>query len=204
MSGAVFKNDFYKVTTPAAELPVTLAEFKSFAKIPYSTEDAFLTAALTAATDAVERYTNRWFVERTAEGFFVTDLCSKYEANTYVEVQKAPLQSVSSVEIWDGTAFAATTNFKLKQREGYSRILFTEPLTLTDEDEPYQIKVTFIAGYGDASAVPDAIKQAIMATANHLNDNRGDCECEDGSIAVRMPSVARLFANPYVIRATFG
>lgn len=200
--------DYYEVTTPPVGLPVTLDELKDYARIDFDDDDAFLTAALTAATDLVEKFTNRWLIERSADGFFPAFDCSRFEKYVFLEVRKSPLKSISSVSISDGSVYQVMTDYILKNKSGYSRILFNDyfnNISYNSEDNlPYFAKVSFVAGYGDADAVPEALKTAILAMANYIYENRADCVCDDGSISATMPKEVRLMAGPYVIRSTFG
>ena len=196
--------DFYEVTDgPTGGALVTLQEFKDFAKIETDAENSFLQVMIDTAIEDLELWTNRWFLSRTAEGNFTRAKVSRYEAYPYVEVQKAPLLSVSQVEVYDGTSFAAYTDYKLKRKEGYSRIWLTQPFAFDIYDEPYPIKVTFVAGYGDAAAVPDAIKLAVLMYANWLYDNRGDCDCSNVD-ANCVASGAKSILSRYRVLRTFG
>jgi uncharacterized phiE125 gp8 family phage protein len=181
MAGEVFDNSFYTVTVAPAELPVSVAEFKAFAKIDFNDEDDLIAIWLQAATDVAEKYTRRCFVTRTVEGRFYSLLFSPYAPFPYVQIDRAPLIAVSAVEVWNGSAYVAYTDTEIKNRSGYSRVLYKEtlPAYSTTADTAYPIKVTFTAGYGAASAVSAPIKVAIMMLANWLYQERGDCACEN-------------------------
>ena len=197
--------DYYEVTVPPADLPVTVAEFLEFAKLgtPTAAEEAMITGFLTAATDDLERYTNRWFVERTAIGYYPNLSLTQYEKAPFAEIQHAPLLDVSEVATWVDDDFAAYTDYKLKERDGYARVLFPNWANISSlcyNDEPYQIRITFDAGYGDADAVPALIKTAILMYATYLYENRGDCDC--GADA-RQASGAKALVARYKILRTF-
>ena len=67
---------------------------------------------------------------------------------------------------------------------------------------PRPIRVTFVAGYGDASAVPQPIKIAIMMMSNALFEDRGDCECAESKGSVG--GAARSLLAPYRILEVFA
>ncbi|QDP65957.1 MAG: hypothetical protein GOVbin631_18 [Prokaryotic dsDNA virus sp.] len=206
---AVFKNDYYTVTVAPAELPVTVSEFKEFAKISFDDEDALIAAYLQTATDLAEAYTGRWFVERTARGDFQTLLCTRLEQGPFIQINKSPLQSITSVETWNESteSYDAFTDYKLKDYITYPRLLFPNSFPdsswwLHGTELPRPIRVTFVAGYGDASAVPQPIKIAIMMMSNALFEDRGDCECAESKGSVG--GAARSLLAPYRILEVFA
>jgi len=194
--------DYYEVSVEPVGLPVTLAKFKEFAKLDADddSQDDLLQAFLDTATDDLERYTNRWFIEREAIGYYVGLEVSPFERYPFTEIQHAPLLSVSEVAQWLGGAYTPTTDYHLKERDGYARLLFPNSGISTGYDTPYPYRVTFEAGYGDADAVPPAIKLAIMMYAAYLYENRGDCECGP---AARQASGAKMLVARYAIRRVF-
>ena len=194
--------DYYEVTVAPVGLPVTLAEFKEFAKLDADddSQDALLTTFLEAATYDLELYTNRWFIEREAICYYTGLEISPFERYPFAEIQKAPLLSVSEVAQWIGGAYAATSDYQLEQRDGYARVLFPNSGIVTNIDEPYPYRITFEAGYGDADAVPAAIKLAVKMYAAYLYENRGDCECGPEA---RQASGAKMLVARYKIRRVF-
>ena len=194
--------DYYEVTVAPVGLPVTLAEFKEFAKLDADddSQDALLTTFLEAATYDLELYTNRWFIEREAIGYYTGLEISPFERYPFTEIQHAPLLSVSEVAQWVGGAYTATTDYQLKERDGYARLLFPNSGLATIDDTPYPYRVTFEAGYGDAADVPAAIKLAVKMYAAYLYENRGDCECGPEA---RQASGAKMLVSRYKIKRVF-
>jgi hypothetical protein len=125
---------------------------------------------------------------------------SPFERYPFAEIQKAPLLSVSEVAQWIDGAYSATSDYQLKQRDGYARVLFPNSGIVTNIDEPYPYRITFEAGYGDADAVPAAIKLAVKMYAAYLYENRGDCECGPEA---RQASGAKMLVARYKIRRVF-
>jgi uncharacterized phiE125 gp8 family phage protein len=187
--------------TPIA-LVVSLEEFKEFAKLDPDddSQDVLLTEFICAATEDLERYTNRWFIEREAIGYYVGLELSQFENYPYAEIQHSPLLDVSEVAQWVNGSYQPITNYKLKQRDGYARVLFPNSGIVTNIDEPYPYRITFEAGYGDADAVPAAIKLAVKMYAAYLYENRGDCECGPEA---RQASGAKTLVARYRISRTF-
>lgn len=193
-------NDRYDVIIPAAEDPVTLAEAKAWCKITHSSEDALITALITAATQKAEIFTNRVFVERTFTGFFSHLECSKFEKGYYLALRRAPLLSVSAVEVTedDSQVTVSTDDYNTKETPGFSRIIFEE-VNHGPDAIPYPWEVDFTAGYGAAADVPKPIKVAIKAAVCYWHSNKGDC-----ADTKELPGISKQLLSEYRILNTFG
>lgn len=192
--------DRYEVTTPAAEYPVTLAEVKAACKITHSAEDDLISQLIIAATNKLEMYTNRVFVERSFTGYFETRECSVWEKGLYFAIRRAPLQSVSQVQVYEDESqnTVSADDYNIKETPGFSRIIFDSDAYYSPNRMPYPWSVDFIAGYGEAADVPDTIKMMIMQYVCFLYTNRGDC------VVAKMPEMVKALADEYRILNSFG
>lgn len=180
----------YEVTTPAAELPVSLAEMKAFLRITASGEDDLITAMIESATDFGELYTKRDFVSKTY-------LTYRDHFTYEIELRRSKLQSVESVKylVDDVLTTVASTVYYNTSESDFSRIALVDGQSWpTDGDFRLQaIQISFIAGYGAASDVPDDIKTAIMNHVAQMYSNRGDCG--DGACSANLPLQSKLIYN---------
>lgn len=195
--------DRYVVVEEAASAPVTLAEAKAFCRIEVSDDDTIIDALISAATEQGELFTNRVFVERTIEGFF-SGVCSSHaEPYYFIEIRRSPLITLSALEVYSGGAYAAFTDYVLRNDDRFSRVLFPNGLADAnlDSDAVYPFKITFTCGYGAAADVPDDIKQAVLAHINFLYENRGDV-IADGKISMPLEAKA-IYSGKYRIMNTF-
>ena len=164
-------NDYYEVTTAPTGNPVEFTDASQWAR-GISTVDTQLTNSLIdTATAQIEKATNKVFISRSISGFFARLRESDFERFDFVEIRRAPVTSVTSVEV-NGNV-VPTADYIIKNTVGYTRILFRNTLDL-DEEMAYPIKVNFTAGYGNASQVPNDIKVAIQQYVLYLYENRGD------------------------------
>ena len=197
--------DYYDITVVATEEPVTLTEAKTWVRRGAVTaDDTLLTSLISAVTASDEKYCNRVFVTRTFEGFFDSLCASRYESVPFIQVRRAPIGAISSVEVMSSDSWTAFTDYILKETGGFPRILFPNGITdaSPDSDVAYPLKVTFTAGYGAASAVPEDIKTAIKAHIAFLYENRGDTISE-GSLGMPLEAKA-IYNGKYQIINTFG
>ena len=173
-------NDYYNLSVAPDTDPITLAEARLFLKIraAVTTDDALITELITTATQDGESYTNRNFVTRTWQGFFTGVQLSNCEPTPFIELRRSPLIAVSEVAIMESGSYVATTDYKLKEKSSFSRLLFYNQLATADAETPYPLRVTFTAGYGNFAVVPEKIKTAIKEHVNFLYENRGDVQAE--------------------------
>lgn len=197
--------DFYTVTVPPAELPVTLAEVKAYLRVTNSAEDGIITGLIQAVVNELESYARRFFVSRTVLGEYDRLEWSKFEPFSFVELRRAPLGAVTSVSVIEGSGTTdVTADTELKDTAGYARVLFPETLPTPKDNEPRPLQVVFTAGYGDATAVPEEIKTAIKMGVNFYFRNRGDCATECGNTKASQSPVIQGALSNYKILSTFA
>lgn len=190
------------VTAPAAE-PVTLAEAKEHARVDDSTDDAYITALITAAREMVERQTGRCLITQTWR--LTLDNWPRTGSDEWwdgvregpitmlevdwVELRKSPVLAITSVVTKDeddtATTWDAANYYLARQPNGYGRLTRKRgqvwPIVVNRAADA--IEVTFTAGYGaGASAVPYALRHAVKQLVAHWYDNRepaSECASKD-------------------------
>lgn len=203
--------DIYTVPTEPTNLPIDLVSAKAFMKVTNSVEDSLITSLMTQATLVMEAYLNRWFITREdVVGEFDSIKITRCECYPFIEVRRAPLISVASIETFTNDAYEALMvdeDYEIKKMDGFSRILFYENLNV-DSEKAYPLRMTFNAGYGATNSdVPTSIQLALLQLTNYLYLNRGDClpECVKGGAPVQSvpPHIASLVSK-YRILNTFS
>lgn len=195
-------DDFYSVTTPAVADPLSLDEVKNFLRVDNTADDSIIKALIKAVTMEGEKFTNRFFIQRTITGLFQQLDTSQFEEYPYVQVRRAPLVSVTSVKsmvssVWTDIDAA---DWQLKDTNTFPRILFLDNIDC--DDVPYPLQVIFVAGYGAATAIPDLIKTALKMHISFLYENRGDTDTEG---KLKMPRATEsIYQSGYRILNTFG
>lgn len=158
-------------TGPTVE-PVSVAEFKTFARLDHDDEDAALTLMLQAVREATEKYLGRALLEQTI--YYTMD---KWEGSE-IELPYPPLLEVEGVftRESDGTWTEYDAGNYFVVTEGIpGSIVLKVGAVAPDAPEVdaagYQIRYT--AGYGDAAEdVPSAIRQAILGWATVAYNTR--------------------------------
>lgn len=157
------------VTPPAGE-PVSLAEAKLHLRVDGGEDDLLIGSLITAARQAAETITHRQFI--TARWKLVMDAF----AGQAVLIHKSPLISVVAVEYLDMAGLVQTmppSHYTVEAASEPARLtpIFgqTWPPTLPQIGA---VSVTFDAGYGPASAVPEGIKSWIKLRVGSLYAHR--------------------------------
>ena len=159
-----------KLVTAPATVPVTLEEAKLHLNVTHTEEDSLITALVLAATQHLDGYTGilgRCLITQTWEQEF-KGLSARHNA---LRLQLAPANSVTSFMYTDISGAAQTlaaSGFELLV-DDLGPYLNVIEIPATDSG---RIKVTYTAGYGDAAAVPEALKAAIRLHTGSLYEMR--------------------------------
>ena len=188
------------VTSAPATEPVSRTEAKLHLRVDTTTDDTWIDNAIQAAREYAETVTGRAFITQT--------LALKLEGfpnGQPLWLPRPPLVSVTSVAYVDpngNTQSWASNAYELSQPSGprasYARIL---PLWGTQypvtRPQMEAVTVTYVAGYGAASAVPQAIKSAILLLVGHLYANR-EAVVMDLRVA-DLPLGVQALLSPYMV-----
>lgn len=199
----------YEYTTPPSGEVVTLALTKSNANIDHDDDDTLLAFYIDSAVEEVERLTNRILRPATIRAGYATYERARSEYAYYVEAQRAPIRSITSVERYNPDTevydTVPTDDYVIEQTSSFWRILFYPYVQLDAlfsllylDQVAYPIRVTFEAGYLNPDSVPSKLKLAVMQYATWLYNNRGDCSDEE-----LPPHLTKLIGGCRVLRV-FG
>lgn len=182
------------VTAPAVE-PIDLATAKAHLRVDITDDDSLITALITAARQHVEVITRRALITQTWD----LSLDAWPEGNTIL-VPLPPLQSMASITYKDsaGTVYTMpATNYIVDTAEEPGRIVLAygklwPSVTLYPAGA---ITVRFTAGYGNAVAVPQTIKHAILLLVAQWYENRE--ATVGGAVQREIPFAVEALLWPY-------
>lgn len=162
------------LVAPPAEEPVSLLGAKQWARVEIADDDDLIDSLIESARIEAEEYTQRAFID---QGWELKLDCFP----SAIDLPKAPLSSVTSIDYVDSDgATQAFTDFVVTGSNGSGRIVpaygFSWPITRSQVDA---VTITFVAGYGDAAVVPEAIKSAINVRVNDMYVNREESKSLD-------------------------
>ena len=181
------------LVTPPAEEPLTLSEAKEHLRVTGAGDDAYITALIAIARENAEQELGRQLVTATWDLFLdrfpdgsarVLDELERY----VIRVPLPPLQSVTHIKYYDSAGALTTldpSDYLVDAASKPARIapayLATWPRT---REQLGAVNVRFVAGYGDAGDVPDAIKQWMRLRIGAMYEHREE--------EVAVPSIVRL------------
>lgn len=158
---------------PAAD-PVSLAEVKAHLRVDHDDDDTIIALYVDAALahlDGDEGLLGRALVTQTWD-----QTIDDFPYGDDLPLMLAPVQSVTSITYRDmggNTQTFPAESYMLRNRHGLTWVHLKDDYTWPEtDDEPDAVTVRFVAGYGDAAAVPAAIKAAMLLHIGHLYENR--------------------------------
>ncbi|MDH5762729.1 MAG: hypothetical protein OEZ51_07100 [Nitrospinota bacterium] len=172
-----------KLKTPPASEPLTLAETKAYLKVTGTEEDTVISPIITAVRRTCEDWTGRALVTQTwtlwrdafpnrkqdrlpPAGYFELPVDFADEPQRLIAIPRPPLQSVAFLKTYDpkhqAATFDAAKYFVDTASEPGRLVLNPSASWPTDLRPANAVEIQFVAGYGDALAVPDALKQGIL------------------------------------------
>jgi len=199
---------------PATE-PVTVDELKAFIEFDVSdtSRDALMAILITTAREQFELYTGRALI--TQEWKLTLDHWPGYSEKWWDGVKQGAiselrgnpaevylpsyrLQSVDAVTVYDEAGNSEVVNvsdtFIVDTQQEPGRLVLKDskawPVALQTANA---VEIEYTAGYGNASAVPSAIKHAILAMAGYLFEHRGACDVDDAFSASGAKSTAGMY-----------
>lgn len=162
----------YVLTSAPATEPVTTAEAKSHLRVDIDDDDTLIAGMIEAARDYFEEAARRALITQT----WRLNL-DAWPAGNEIELPRSPLQSVSSIvyldEDGDSTTWSSSAYIVDADSEPGRVVLAHGQSWPSGGLYPANpIRITFVAGYGDADDVPEKFKHAIKLLVGHWYEHR--------------------------------
>jgi uncharacterized phiE125 gp8 family phage protein len=181
------------LVTPPAATPVSESEAKAHLRVDHTDEDGLITSLVKAATAHLDGYSGilgRCMVTQTWRQDF-----DAFSGRTLR--LPLPAAGITSVKVRSSAGTLSTVSsddYALKQDALGSYVRFDDGYSYpSDLAQSNGILVEFVAGYGDATAVPDALKVAILLLVGHWFANR---EAAGASMS-ETPMAVDMLVAPY-------
>ena len=157
------------LSEPPLSEPVSLTELKDHLRVDDTGEDTLLQSLIVTARQYLEQRTSLALIDQTWR------LCLDHWPNgNCVMLHKTPVQTIDEIEQFDVDGMPQTISSSSMLLDGKSK---PARLYVGAQSAPGQdingIEITFTAGFGSASDVPDTLKRAILIHAAHMYEFRG-------------------------------
>ena len=198
---------FLRQTVAPASEPISLSEAKAHLRVDLTDDDALITALIVAARQYAESETGRSLITQSwrlvLDGFpgscgpagTAGPIPSLLPGNAIL-LDQAPVQSITSIQYLDtGGAWQTLpeTEWVAELQSAPARITpafgKTWPAALPQIGS---VKVEFVAGYGEAAAVPQGIKIWMLLRLGALYENREEVSAMRQGKIEALPYVDRL------------
>jgi len=188
------------LVTGTSTLVVSLDEVKAHLRLDSTdtSEDTWLTMAILAATDSVEKFLKRDLITKTYSTYLQSFV---YEA---IELRRAPLGSITSISYYDVNNALQTlpgTAYTTHVTNGFSMVTTAPEQAWPDTyDRPQAVQILFTAGYGaSGSSVPAPIRMALLNLVASVYSNRGDCDTGTCDCSGMIAGNVKSMLQPYRI-----
>jgi uncharacterized phiE125 gp8 family phage protein len=189
----------YKVTTPPATEPVTLAEARkhlNFTDDDPTDDDAFIEALIGAARETCEEYRNCAMLEQVITHVLPGFPCVDAVRNPFGEIRlyRPPHISIETIQYWDADnttqSLTPATDTNFNETLGTISPIVGEDWPAT-ASRPDAVTITYKCGYADADAVPKRFKQAILVTLTSWYEQRENTVKNLPTVAEHLLGVVR-------------
>lgn len=183
------------IAPAAATTLITLAQAKAHLREDSSDQDSVINALIGAAVSHLDGWTGilgRCLLTQTwRQDFDSFSQC--------LRLPLAPVSAIASVKYDDtgGVEQTVSSNsYALLTDELGSYVRFVDTFAFPSiEDQPASVRVAYAAGYADADAVPQAIKQGILLAIGHWYANREAVTV--GVVAAKLPMACEALWAPW-------
>lgn len=160
-----------RTVDPASE-PLTTAEAKAHLRVTHTDDDTYIDVLIKAVRQAAENILGRSLITQTWEK-------TLDEFPDAIELAYPPVIAVSSIVYLEAAAGVSTAlsaaSYVVDTKAGPGWVVPAYGYTWPDTYETINaVTVTYTAGYGAASDVPEAIKQWLLIRIGSLYEYRED------------------------------
>lgn len=182
-------------TVAPAEAPLDLAAAKTHLRVDGTADDTLISSYVDAATGRIEEHLWRQLVAAT---WRLT--LDRWPYGDEILLPRPPLQSVTQIEYTrsDGTtAVVPSTDYTVNVDHEPGRLILGDGKSWPGDQltRAAAIRITYVAGYGAAAAVPAAVVTAIKLLVGTLYEHRESVVV--GTIAAPLPQSVEWVLSPY-------
>lgn len=156
----------FQLITPGAGEAITLQEAKDHLRVTNTVENTLITSLIVNAREIAEFHMRKAVISSTWD--LRLDILSEI-----IHINKTPVTSVTDVFYFDTDDVEQTldaADFRIDLNTKPARIEIITPPTVKIRIDA--VRIRFVAGFADAAAVPQDIKQAMLNIIADFYENR--------------------------------
>jgi uncharacterized phiE125 gp8 family phage protein len=183
---------YYELTT-AGDLPVSLSDFKTGAKITHDAEDDYILALIEASTQVIEIALHGRQARANSYYLFVDGFADRIVLN------KDPVTGTPVIEYLVSGTFTALSDptiWYLKTTKQFSEIILKDgevwPTIAAVDDLEHNVRVTFSTAAHEYAHV---IKAAIQRHVLYMYENRGDSDLVSATNSLEASGAHGVFSS---------
>lgn len=169
-----------RITPPVSE-PLSLAQAKLYLRVDHSADDTLISDLITAARGGAETWLRRSLMTQSwklAYDDYIPEM---------VMLPMGPVNDITSISAIDRDGTTSVVDDAL-----YYLNAAKDTLVLDSDVFSHRVEIVYSAGYGDASDVPPAITQGLLAHIAAMYDARGEAETDLPTQAIRLYAPFRM------------
>ena len=184
-------NPEWNITTEPTTEPITLSEIKTYARIDGSAENDILESFIISVRQAAENYLGRSLITQSLT------LSLDYWPCEVIKLPRPPLVSITEVRTLDEsgttTTYSSDNYYISNISDDKAKLVLKQGVSYPSNTERDHggFEIEYVAGYGLASAVPNAINEAMKLWVAIVYENRVPIEDP--------PDIAKTLMNYYRI-----
>lgn len=187
-----------KLITPPASEPISLIEAKAHLRVDFTDDDDYIAALIIAARMITEEKTSRALITQTWD-YTIDD----FPYGNQIKLRKPELQSVTSINYTDSSGLEhimPTTDYFIDSNSKPGRIIlgFSKVWPVVILQPAAAVRIRFVAGYGDATAIPQPLKQAMFYLISNWYENREPIDMQTRFVS-EIPLTYQLLIGPYKV-----
>lgn len=161
-----------RLILPPTEEPITVVEARDHLRLETTDDDTIVGSLITVARQKCETFQRRAYCTQTWELWL-----DAFPSGDTIELTHSPVQSVTDIKYYD-TDDAETvlpgTDYFVDAVGQPGRVILRNGKSWPDTTlrNASGVCITYVAGYGAAADVPEAVKHAIKLLVGHLYENR--------------------------------
>lgn len=202
----------YTVTTPPTYKPLSVTEAKTHMRVTGSTDDTYIGALIDAAVEHCQDIQGRAYITQT-----ITLKLNAFPCTSYIELPRAPLQSVTSVKYTpldtEVEATFSSASYRVDTSTEPGRIVLKDGYDWPADEllETNGVTIVYIAGYGVATgpadgrptSMPHSIVHALKLLVAHWYENREAVADQSAGNKVELPVAFNSLLSQYRVEVGF-